>query len=77
LDSWLLAGAGILGTIIGIIIHYGYILWQKRDILEWTYKYWVDAWQDGKITVEEVYLFIVGLLDKLGMKDKIIVQKKG
>jgi hypothetical protein len=75
MNEWLYAVIGVLGAIIGVIVHYAYILWQKRDIIGWTIDYWVKAWSDGKITVEEVMTFLNTLIEKLGLKDKIIVQK--
>jgi hypothetical protein len=75
MNEWLYAAIGIFGAIIGVIMHWGYILWQRRDIIGWTIDYWVKAWQDGKITVEEVMTFLNTLIEKLGLKDKIIVQK--
>ena len=66
----------VIGVIIGFIMHWGYILWQKRDLIQWGLKYWVDAWSDRKITAEEVIQFIEQLVEKLGLKDKVVIQKK-
>jgi hypothetical protein len=69
-------GIGVLGAILGIIIHYAYILWQKRDIISWTLDYWAKAWSDRKITVDEAIQFIDELIDKLNLRDKVIFQRK-
>ncbi|MCR6691511.1 MAG: hypothetical protein MRT15_03900 [archaeon YNP-LCB-003-016] len=76
MNEWLYAAIGILGAIIGVIVHYAYILWQRRDIISWTLDYWEKAWSDRKITVDEAIQFIEGLIDRLGLKDKVIFQRK-
>jgi hypothetical protein len=76
MNEWLYAVIGVLGAIVGVIVHYAYILWQRRDVVSWSIDFWTKAWQDQKVTVEEVLEFIEGLVDKLGLKDKVIIQKK-
>jgi hypothetical protein len=76
LNEWLFVAAGVIGAVIGVIAHYAYIIWQRRDIISWTIDFWVRAWEDKKVTVDEVLQFVEGLIDRLGLRDKVVVQKK-
>jgi len=76
LNEWLYVAAGVIGAVIGVIAHYAYIIWQRRDIIGWTINFWAKAWEDKKVTVDEVLQFVEGLIDRLGLRDKVIIQKK-
>jgi hypothetical protein len=76
LNEWLYAAIGIFGAIVGVILHYAYMLWQRRDIISWTIDYWEKAWSDQKITIDEILKFIEELVDKFNLRDKVIIQKK-
>jgi len=66
----------VVGVVIGVVVYYARLLYSRRDIVEYTLKFWVEAWKDGKVTVEEVFSFIKGLIDMLGLSDRIVVEKR-
>ena len=66
----------VLGVIVGFILHWLYAVWSRRDIISWAINFWVKAVEDGKVTVDEVVGFIEGLIEKLGLKDRVVVQKR-
>jgi hypothetical protein len=76
MNEWLYAAIGILGAIVGVIVHYAYILWQRRDVVSWSIDFWSKALADGKITTGEVLDFIEQLIDKFNLRDKVIFQRK-
>jgi hypothetical protein len=76
MNEWLYAAIGIFGAIIGVIVHYAYILWQRRDVVSWSIDFWSKALADGKITTGEVLDFIEQLIDKFNLRDKVIFQRK-
>jgi hypothetical protein len=75
-NEWFYILIGIFGAIFGYIAYWLRIIWQRRDIVSWSIDFWTKAWEDQKVTVEEVLEFIEGLIDRLGLKDKVVIQKK-
>jgi hypothetical protein len=74
-DLQLASLIAIFGVIVGFIIHWVKVIYERRDIIEWSIKYWMRAYEDKKITVDEVFEYIKELIDNLGLGDKIIVKK--
>jgi hypothetical protein len=74
-DLQLASLIAIFGVIVGFILHWVKVIYERRDIIEWSIKYWMRAYEDKKITVDEVFEYIKELIDNLGLGDKIIVKK--
>jgi hypothetical protein len=74
-DLQLASLIAIFGAIVGFILHWVKVIYERRDIIEWSIKYWMRAYEDKKITVDEVFEYIKELIDNLGLGDKIIVKK--
>ena len=51
-----------------------YIMWRKRDIIEFTLEYFDEAFKDGKLKVDEILTFINELLKRLGLDKKVVIQ---
>ena len=67
----------VVGVVAGFIAHWVYVVWSRRDIIGWSVDYWVKAWEDGRITVDEVFMFIEVLVEKLGLKGRVVVERRG
>jgi uncharacterized membrane-anchored protein YhcB (DUF1043 family) len=76
-DLQLASIISLIGVIIGVILHWLKVIYERRDIIEWSVKYWMKAYEDQKVTVDEVFEYIKELIDKLGLGDKIIIKKAG
>jgi len=66
----------VIGIVAGIILYWLKVMYERRDLVEWTVKFWLRAYEDGKVTVDEVVEFINQLIDRLGLKDKVIVERR-
>jgi len=71
-SAWPAAAAFILGA----LARWLYELWRRRDLIAWCIGYWVKAWEDRKVTVEEVFYFLKELVERLGLEDEVVVERR-